>query len=167
MGRRGFGTVAKSRAGYYAHMSSRLKKHKWAVFRYSPSRLIPYDPVERLKEEYCRHGGRGAMPKDMVDNAIRFLPEQIASRAAYDWNARVDVNAGTVQIPLVGMSEIPQGAALELTKQGLALAEDDRPGMSKEEIEKAVASKITQWANISLLYSAGGVVDAVNVRSRS
>ena len=146
-------------------MSSRLKKHKWMIFRYNPSKLIPYDPVDKLRQEYCRQGGPGDMPKDMVDNAVRFLPEQIASRAAYDWNARVDVNSGVVQIPLVGMTEVPQGAQLELTKQGLALAEDDREGMTKSKLQETIAGKIQQWSDISLLYSAGGIADAVSVRS--
>lgn len=147
-------------------INSRFKKHKWMILRFDPSKLIPYDPVVKLGEEYDMQGGVADMPKDMVDNAVRFLPEQIASRAAYDWNARVDVNSGVVQIPLVDMVEIPQGASLELTKQGVALAEDDRAGMTKTQLQEEVAKKITQWADISLLYSAGGIADAIEAREQ-
>lgn len=143
-----------------------MKKYKWLTMKFKPAELLPWDPKERLLEKYEQWGGCGDIPEDMVDDALRYLPEQVSSRAAYDWNGRVDLSAGLVQVPMLGFDELGS-QKVELTKQGLMEAEDgSTDAMGKAQLKAMVSSTVRKWADISLLYSAGGLVDAVAIRQQ-
>lgn len=147
-------------------MVSRMKKYKWLIMKFKPSELLPWDPKERLLEKYEQWGGHGDIPEDLVNDALRYLPEQVSSRAAYDWNGRVDLTSGVVQVPMIGFEKLGQ-QKVELTKQGLVEAEEDSTdAMGKEQLKSTVSSMVRKWADISLLYSAGGLVDAVAIRQQ-
>lgn len=147
-------------------MVSRIKKYKWLTMKFKPSELLPWDPKDRLLEKYEMWGGHGDIPEDMIDDALRYLPEQVSSRAAYDWNGRVDLSAGLVQVPMIGFEDLGH-QKVELTKQGLVEAdEDSTDAMDRLQLKATVASTVRKWADISLLYSAGGLVDAVAIRQQ-
>jgi hypothetical protein len=146
-------------------MGNKAKRFKWVTIKYRNGELIPDDIPSKISA-YCAQWGA---PSDFViDNAVmknieRTMHEQIAGRGSYDWNSRIDLANDVVQLPLIGFDDLDKTQRFVLDKQGLLLASDDDQdvSMTYHELREEIKRKILDWADISLLYSVGGVVDAI------
>jgi hypothetical protein len=147
-------------------MASKVKKFKWMTIRYDRGDLLP-DDIDGKINGYLKEWGAPSsysIPDEIRRNVKLTMREQVAGRGSYDWNAIVDLNDSTVQLPMVGFDEVDKTKRFVLDKQGLMLADDDSTeSYSYEELVSHIKITVLKWIDISLLYSVGGVVDSIGL----
>lgn len=150
------------------------KKNRWMTIHYKRGDLLPNDIDEKI-DHYRRMWGIPAsweMPEDLKRNIEMIMYDQIQGsrvnqskgRGAYDWNARIDLANDVVQLQQIGFDELDKNQRFVLDKTGLHVAtEEDEESYSYDELKNMIRDKIKSWADISLMYSVGGVADSIKL----
>lgn len=148
-------------------MVNKAKRYKWYSIRYKdPSVLRIKDPDRVLLDYMKKWRSTDAPPSDMMRNAEITMRTKIAEKAQYDWNARVDLESGLVQVPQIGFDEIDPKGKYVLDRQGLVESDDDDPdGLSVDGLKDMIRDTIISWSDIQLKYSAGGIAAAMKIRA--
>jgi len=144
---------------------ARIHRYRWLTIRYAdPSELRLEDPEKVLVQYMRKWGSNDDPPADMMRNAEITLNNKLSEKAQYDWNARVDLDTGLVQIPQLNFDVANKGDRFMLDRQGLTKA-DDGKGMTIPELKQMIKSSLLDWADIQLKYSAGGIATALKLRA--
>lgn len=158
-------------------IQNRMRKHQWYTFRFDPDSIVDYDYSDKIQEMADKWSNGHHVPisdSDMA-NAVRFLFEQVNSRAEYDWSGRVDLSSGTVRIPMLDVNRVSNGR-YTLTKNGISsgtpdelsnnIADTRGVNLSKDEMESYIKTRIGEWIRVAALYSGGGLADSAKESAR-
>ena len=137
----------------------RSRRYRWVTKRYDPGTIVPDDVVERFRRYVSLWGYRGDVSDEDERNVLILMRNQLVGKAGYEWNSLLDVEAGILRIPLIGFNSVSADSRYSLGRSGLV---QDPEGASFDAISRGIPGTIRSWADISLLYSAGGIADAMN-----
>lgn len=159
---------------FYGMSSHKMKKYRWYTFAFEPGSFVDGDYADLLQESADKWAhSHVQIPDDVRDNALRFLAEQVNSRAEYDWSGLVDLETGMVMIPMVDFRDMDSMSRYTLTKNGLmvhpdesaAIVDDAGMNLTRDQLYEYIRTRIGEWVHIGLLYSGGGIADPMFVAS--
>jgi hypothetical protein len=141
------------------------KKYKWMLFTYPQDSIIPVDPHKVIESQVRKWGWNGEIPEDMIRNSILLMREQIANRVLYDYNSHIQFDVKSeycrLHIPQIAFKDTSEDDRYEIGKKGIAKSDH---GMTYEQIHTKLGALLKDYADVALLYSAGGIADSCDIQ---